>query len=114
MSENPYESPRVVESPSPQGKPALLTCAHCGGGHSETGTDGPSSKDLFGFQEFDCRTCHNITTTPLSEVYRACYWAFAAGCACLTVFTIARGAVPVLALIAAIVPAHALTKDRKI
>jgi hypothetical protein len=115
MNENPYESPQAVEPLVPQIKkvPDLLACAHCGSGHSATGHDGPVSKDSFGFREFECRACRNITTLPLPRFYRLVYWVFLAVCAASIVFGIAFGVFPFLALFA-IIPAYVLYKDRTI
>jgi hypothetical protein len=113
MKPNPYASPQTAEPLSPQREPATLPCAHCGLGHSATGHDGPISKDSFGFREFECRACKNITTLPLSHFSRHVHWVFLAICVASIVFGLLYGVVPYLGLFA-IIPAYVLYKDRSI
>jgi hypothetical protein len=113
MKPNPYASPQADEALATQGSRALVFCAHCEAGHSETGHDGPISKDSFGFREFECRDCRNITTLPLPDFHRRVYWVFLIVCLAAVAFGLAYSVVPFLGLFA-IIPGYVLYKDRSI
>src|SRR5205814_4656493 len=64
-------------------------CLHC---QAECG--GPFATDVFGFREFECRACRNVTTLPLPKLYRVVYWLVAFGFVMLSVYCITLGFFP--------------------
>jgi len=77
-------------------------------------TDGPVATDSFGFREFECPSCRNITTLDLPQSYRFIYWFLLVGCLGLGAYVITQGMMFPLPAVFAIVPGYALYRDRNI
>src|SRR4029453_9372229 len=86
MEKNPYKSPQAADPLISPHKSTFLPCVHCG-----AACDGPVAIDSWGFREFECNACRNMTTLALPRSYRVVYWLVLLGCIVATACFFAQG-----------------------
>src|SRR5688572_15566450 len=111
MSTNPYQAPRTSDALHPSRPSSLLPCIHC-----EAMCEGPGVTDSWGFREFECHQCKNITVLRLPNSYRIVYWMLLIAWGSAMVHFVLQGLVPVMLVLgpSAFIPGYPLYRDRRV